>query len=75
VSDTQCVVGAVVGVLALAALGLAALALMVLTAIGSHRRGSGVPVAVLSGIFFPMAWVVWYARDELPRGDRRPSAN
>ena len=74
-SDTRRVVGAVVAVLALAVLGLAALSLMVLTAIGSHRRGNGVRVAVLSGIFFPLAWVVWYARDELPGGHRRPSGN
>ena len=41
------------------------LALMVLTSLGSARRRASAPVAILSGVFFPVAWVVWYVRDEL----------
>ena len=41
------------------------LGLMVLTSLGSARRRASAPVAILSGFFFPVAWVVWYVRDEL----------
>jgi hypothetical protein len=47
---------------------LAAISLLlpVLTALGAHRRGSEVPLAVLAGLFFPVTWTVWYLRDEHP---------
>jgi hypothetical protein len=56
------------GILA-SAIGLfavALLALVVLTATGSHRRGAPLPLAALSGLLFPLTWVVWYLRDERP---------
>lgn len=53
----------VVGLLVLAA---TTLPLPVLTGIGVRRRGVTIPMAVLAGILFPVAWVVWYARDEQP---------
>ena len=49
--------------LLVAALGLP---LLVLTAIGAHRRGLPCPLAVLTGLPFPVAWTVWYLRDEHP---------
>ncbi len=60
---------------ALGVLALPLLALMVLTAVGSRERGNGWRMAVLSGVCFPLTWVAWYARDELPRAHRRPSGN
>jgi hypothetical protein len=39
---------------------------MALTGWGAHRRGRRPAVAVLSGLFFPVAWVAWYLRDEHP---------
>ena len=57
----------VVGALAAAV----ALAPFVLTAIGMHARGHGVPVSVLAGLAFPLTWVVWYVLDEEPYGARR----
>ena len=53
----------IVGLLVLAAL---ALPLVVLTALGAHRRGVAVPSAVLAGLCFPVTWVAWYVRDEHP---------
>ena len=45
---------------------------MVLTAIGAHRRGGHTATAVASGLCFPLTWVVWYLRDELrPAGRAR----
>lgn len=41
-------------------------ALVVLTGAGSRRRGAGWPATIVSGLLFPLAWVVWYARDERP---------
>ncbi len=46
------------------------LALPVLTAVGARRRGAGVVASVVTGVFFPIAWAVWYLRDEHPY--RRP---
>ncbi len=40
--------------------------LMILTAVGSRRRGCGVGVSILAGVFFPFAWTQWYLRDERP---------
>ncbi|HET7532984.1 MAG TPA: hypothetical protein VFJ83_07550 [Nocardioidaceae bacterium] len=59
----------VVGLLAVALLGLA-----VLTALGSMRRGARLSAAALSGLFFPVAWVLWYLRDVHPYAGRRSSA-
>jgi hypothetical protein len=39
-------------------------AIAVLTAIGERRRGGGPAVAVLAGLFFPVAWAVWYSHDK-----------
>ena len=64
------------GILA-SAIGLfavALLALAVLTALGSMRRGARLPAAALSGLFFPVTWVLWYLRDVHPYADRRSSA-
>jgi len=38
----------------------------VLTALGQHRRGGRLPLAVLAGVLFPVTWVVWYVRDQRP---------
>ena len=46
--------------------GLVLLALAVLTAQGSMVRGLHPGRAMLTGMFFPVTWVVWYARDEHP---------
>lgn len=64
------------GILA-SAVGLfavALLALAVLTALGSLRRGARLPAAALSGLFFPVTWAVWYLRDVHPYAGRRSSA-
>jgi hypothetical protein len=53
----------VVGLLVLAA---PALPLLLLTALGAHRRGLATPRAVLAGLFSPVTWGVWYVRDERP---------
>jgi hypothetical protein len=47
-----------------------ALAMPVLTCVGACRRGAGVATAVVGGIFFPVTWAVWYARDERPWRNR-----
>jgi hypothetical protein len=54
--------GLVAVLVLLAAVG----ALAGLTAIGERRRGGRFAVAILAGLFFPLAWVAWYAHDELP---------
>lgn len=53
----------VVGVLVIAAVSVP---LMVLTALGAHRRGLARPLAVLTALFFPLTWTAWYLRDEHP---------
>lgn len=53
---------------------VALLALAVLTALGSLRRGARLPAAALSGLFFPVTWVLWYLRDVHPYAGRRSSA-
>lgn len=47
------------------------LGLAVLTGLGSRRRGAGPVVTVLSAVFFPFAWVVWYVHDVHPYRHRR----
>ncbi len=37
-----------------------------MTAQGAQRRGNGTWLVLLSGLFFPATWVVWYLRDERP---------
>jgi hypothetical protein len=49
--------------LAFAVLGGPWLALGTLTAAGSRRRGRTRCLALLEGLFFPVAWVVWYMTD------------
>lgn len=41
------------------------IALAALTAVGERRRGGRLVVAVIAGLLFPLAWIAWYARDEL----------
>jgi hypothetical protein len=55
-------------VLTLVVLAVALLPLAVLTALGAHQRGLGMPGAVCSGLFFPVSWLVWYVKDERPYG-------
>jgi hypothetical protein len=43
-----------------------ALPLCLLTVLGGHRRGAGLPAAVLGGVVFPITWAIWYVRDEQP---------
>jgi hypothetical protein len=52
-------------------LAVAWLALSALTAAGSLRRGRGRCLAVLTGLFFPVAWVMWYLIDERRAGRRK----
>lgn len=48
------------------------LSLALLTALGERRRGAGGVVVTLAGLFFPVAWLAWYLKDERPyrRGAR-----
>jgi hypothetical protein len=46
------------------------LVLPVLTAVGARRRGYGVAAALITGLFFPVTWTVWYLRDERPYRSR-----
>jgi hypothetical protein len=45
--------------------GAVVVSLAALTAVGERRRGGRLSVAVLTGLFFPLAWIAWYARDGL----------
>lgn len=47
-------------------LAAASLPLALLTALGAHQRGLPTPRVVLSSVFYPVAWIVWYVRDEHP---------
>ena len=47
-------------------MGAALLVLMGLTATGESRRGHRIVLALAAGLFFPVAWTVWYLRDEHP---------
>jgi hypothetical protein len=38
-----------------------------LTMTGALRRGQQWRPALLTGLFFPVAWVVWYVHDQPPR--------
>lgn len=38
----------------------------ILTGIGAHRRGTGVPLSLLAGFVFPVTWTAWYINDEQP---------
>ncbi|WP_151082512.1 hypothetical protein [Nocardioides cynanchi] len=53
-------------VIGVALLVLVASVLPVTTGLGSRRRGTSVPVAVLAGLAFPLTWVWWYVHDEDP---------
>lgn len=39
-----------------------------LTGVGAHRRGHAVGPVLLSAVFFPVAWAVWYLQDTRPLG-------
>lgn len=39
------------------------LAPMVLTVLGARQRRTSWPRAVVSGLFFPVTWAVWYRAD------------
>ena len=41
-----------------------------LTARGARRRGQRWRSAWLSGLFFPLSWVIWYVVDEHAAGAR-----
>ncbi|CAN5236995.1 hypothetical protein BH09ACT12_BH09ACT12_33930 [soil metagenome] len=41
-------------------------ALVALTAVGASRRGAGLALAAVAGVFFPVTWTVWYVVDERP---------
>lgn len=45
-------------------MGAGLLVLMGVTATGERRRGHGVALAFVAGLFFPVTWAVWYLRDE-----------
>lgn len=47
-------------------MGAPVVALMVLTATGQRRRGHGLVLALVAGLFFPVTWTVWYLLDEHP---------
>ena len=47
-------------------LGAVGVPLALLTALGAHQRGLALPLAALTGLFFPVTWTVWYVRDEHP---------
>ncbi len=49
--------------------GSALLTVMGLTAIGERRRGAGIALTVAAAVAFPIAWAVWYLRDERPYRD------
>jgi hypothetical protein len=54
-------------------LGLSAavwLAVGSLAAWGARRRGQRWRFAWLSGLFFPLSWVIWYMVDERAAGSR-----
>lgn len=46
------------------------LAIGSLTASGGRRRGQRWRFAWLSGLFFPLTWVIWYVIDERAAGGR-----
>jgi hypothetical protein len=46
------------------------LAIGTLTLFGARRRGQRWRIAWLSGLFFPLTWVVWYIVDERAAGGR-----
>lgn len=58
-------------VVALAAALLVLLGLALLTGTGQRRRGGPWPAALAAGLIFPLAWLVWYVRDEQPFRRRR----
>jgi len=60
--------------IALALLFSGILALAVLTAFGARRRGRGAFGAASAGLFFPVAWAVWYVNDELSNRHARASS-
>jgi hypothetical protein len=41
-----------------------------LTAWGARRRGQRWRFACVSGLFFPLTWVIWYMVDERAAGGR-----
>jgi hypothetical protein len=49
-------------------LALAAVSLpwVLLTALGAHNRGLPMPLVALTSLFYPVAWIVWYVKDEHP---------
>ena len=49
---------------------LLAASLAVLTAVGARHRGNPIWLAALSGLAFPLAWVLWYVHDEHPHAAR-----
>jgi hypothetical protein len=60
--------------LVLTLVGLAVVALMVLTGRGQRQRGGAAGTVLLAGAFFPVTWVVWYVADRR-RAQRRGAAS
>ena len=46
------------------------LLLAALTAVGARHRGNPMWLAALSGLAFPLVWVLWYVHDEHPYAAR-----
>jgi len=61
--------------LAFAALSGPWLALGTLTAAGSRRRGRTRRLALLEGLFFPVAWAIWYMIDVQLDRQREPGCH
>lgn len=47
-------------------LAAVSLPLALLTALGARQRGLAMPAALLTGVFYPVTWTVWYVKDEHP---------
>ncbi len=45
---------------------VALLTLAMLTAAGARRRGRPWHIVLVSGMFFPATWTIWYVLDERP---------
>jgi hypothetical protein len=50
-------------VVTLSTMALVLVGLAVLTGVGARRRHNNIPLSVVSGLAFPLTWLVWYLRD------------
>jgi hypothetical protein len=60
----------ILGILVYGLPAVAWLAIASLTAFGARRRGQRWRSAWLSGLFFPLTWIIWYEVDERAAGGR-----